>query len=84
VYGPDLVGFPLFGPQYYRRLFEDCGTEAEESVVVDESSERVEWVMEAGAFAILVSPGGPAPNVHCPVISSLAELPPLLQTLVAP
>ena len=83
LYGPDLVGLPLHGPQYYRRLFEDSGSEAEESVVVDDSSERLGWGMEAGAFAVLVSSGGPAPNVDCPIISSLAELPSLLQTLAA-
>ena len=81
LYGPDLVGLPFYGPQYYRRLFEDCDSEAKESVVVDESSERLDWVMEAGAFAVLVSSGGPAPNVDCPIISSLTELPSLLQTL---
>ena len=80
LYGPDLVGLPLHGSQYYRRLFEDSGSEAEESVVVDEDSERLVWVMEAGAFDVLVSSGGPVPNLHCPIIT---ELPSLLQTLDA-
>lgn len=83
LYGPDLVGLPLQGSRYYRRIFEDCGCEAEESVVVDESPERLDWVIEAGAVAVLVSPGGQAPNVDCPIISSLVELPALLQTLAA-
>lgn len=83
LYGPDLVGLPLQGPQYYRRLFEDSGSEAEKSVVVDDSLERAAWVMEAGAVAVLVSPSGLAPNVQGPIISSLAELPSLLQTLAA-
>ena len=84
LYGPDLVGLPLHGPQYYRRLLEDSGSEAKESVVVDDSSERLVWVMESGASAVLVSSGEPVPNVHCPIIPSLTDLPSLLITLDVP
>ena len=41
----------------------------------------VAWAIDAGASAVLVSRDGPASDVRCPVISSLAELPSLLQTL---
>ena len=81
LYGPDLVDLPVYGARYYLRLFEDSGCEAAESVVVDDRPERVAWAMDAGASAVLVSRDGPAANVRCPVISSLAELPSLLQTL---
>ena len=84
LYGPDLLGLPLYGPQYYQRLFEDSGTEADEAIVVDDSPERVPWVMDAGASAVLVVRDGPAPDVRCPVISSLAELPALLERLGSP
>ena len=80
LYGPNLLDLPLSGPQYYRRLFEDSGVEASEAVVVDDSPRRVDWVVDAGASAVLVSRGRPTSNVRCPVISSLAELPLLMNT----
>ena len=78
LYGPDLVDLPLHGPQYYRRLFEDSGTEAIKAVVVDDSPKRVAWAMDAGASAVLVSQHGSTPDVGCPVISTLVELPLLM------
>ena len=84
LYGPDLLNLPVQGPQYYEHLFQDSGTAAAEAVVVDDSPDRAAWAMYAGASAVLVSRDGPAPNVGCPVISSLAELPSLMGKMVAP
>ena len=79
LYGPDLLALPLYGPEYYRRLFEDSGTEAADAIVVDDKPERAGWAIDAGAFGVVVAADGAAPDVRCPVISSLAELPSLLQ-----
>ena len=84
LYGPDLVDLPFRGPQYYQRLFEESGAVAVESIVVDDSLQRAAWAMDAGASAVLVSRDHSASDVGCPVISSLAELPALIEAMARP
>ena len=81
LYGPDLVDLPLNGPQYYRRLFEDSGADPKESVVVDDSPQRVRWAIDAGASAVLVSKEEAVASPDYPVILGLLELPPPIDAI---
>src|SRR6266550_1340991 len=43
LYGADLVNTFKEGPQYYARLFADAGVQPEEVLVVDDSSDALDW-----------------------------------------
>lgn len=78
LYGPDLLDLLVHGPEYYEALFEDSSTEPAQAIVVDDSEDRVSWATDAGAVAFLVSHEGRARKSGVQKISSLAELPSLI------
>ena len=78
LYGPDLLDLPVQGPEYYEHLFQDSSTDAQQAIVVDDSEDRAGWATDAGALAVLVSNDGRSSKVGVHVISSLAELPSMI------
>jgi HAD superfamily hydrolase (TIGR01509 family) len=79
LYGADLVNTFKEGPQYYARLFADAGVQPEEVLVVDDSSDALDWAARLGARTILVS-ASPHPETGAtPRLGSLAELPAFLR-----
>ncbi len=81
LYGPDLINTFKNGPTYYERIFDDIGLPPSNAVVIDDSPRVLDWAAQTGARTILVSstldPGVGA--TWC--VSSLAELPKILQPL---
>ena len=80
LYGPDLVNVPKTGLRYYERVFEDAGVDPGTALVVDDKPEFVDHAASLGAQTVLVS-ATEAPLERWPCLSSLAELPALLDSL---
>ena len=81
LYGPDLVNVAKGSPLFYQRIFADAQVDPGRAVVVDDSPRAVAWASGCGATAVLVSSQRrAAPGAHA-VIGSLAELPPLMETI---
>ena len=81
LYGPDLVNTWKEGTLYYERIFADAGVAPSHALVVDDKVICVEWAIEAGAAAVQVAAGSPAPPGDYTVLSGLNELPTLLNRL---
>lgn len=81
LYGADLLNTFKEGPEYYRQLFADLQVAPADTLVVDDSPRALAWARSLGARTVLV---GSAENVGCDTMgmSSLAELPELLQRIV--
>lgn len=82
-YGPDLVDCAKEGPEFYRRIFEDCGIPAEQAVVVDDQMMCLEWAYEVGAKVIQSrireQPDPIGADIY---FESWSELPPIIETLM--
>ncbi len=75
LYGADLINTFKEGPEYYVRLFADVGVQPAEALVVDDSTEALEWAAGLGARTVLVS-SSPHPQTGVTShLGSLAELP---------
>jgi HAD superfamily hydrolase (TIGR01509 family) len=57
LYGPDLVGIPKAGPEYYRRMFVHALVQPQDALVLDDNAEACSWAEAAGARAMLVDHG---------------------------
>ncbi|OGO50916.1 MAG: hypothetical protein A2148_02135 [Chloroflexi bacterium RBG_16_68_14] len=79
LYGPDLVEAHKESPEFYARILADAGIEPAEALVVDDSPHALQRAAQAGAATVLVSGDAPAAAEPWMVISSLAELPALLE-----
>jgi phosphoglycolate phosphatase-like HAD superfamily hydrolase len=80
LYGPDLIDHAKSGTQYYQLIFSDAGVDPQRAVVVDNSVAALEQASQAGAIPVLVSPFS-LEQFPGHVISSLTQLPGLLETL---
>jgi HAD superfamily hydrolase (TIGR01509 family) len=84
LFGPDLVNAFKAGPVYYERAFDLAGLDPLRCLVVDDSPEALGWAAEAGARTILMDrEGTKRAGWDGSVISSLAELLPLLERIEA-
>ena len=82
LYGPDLIGTFKAGPEFYERLLADAGVSPAGALVLDDNPAALHWAAQAGARGVLVSPTQPPRDAQSPqTISSLAELPPLIERL---
>ncbi len=78
LYGADLLNTFKEGPEYYRQLFADLQVVPADTLVVDDRPDALAWARSFGARTVLVGPSaGVSSGTMC--ISSLAELPALLQ-----
>ncbi len=81
LYGPDLVDTFKDGPRFYERIFADAGVEARDALVVDDNATAAGWAARAGARTVLISAASPSSTDSTPCLSSLAELPALIERL---
>jgi HAD superfamily hydrolase (TIGR01509 family) len=82
LYGADLVDTFKEGPEYYARLFADAGVQPVEALVVDDSTDAIEWAARLGARTVLIS-SSPHPQTGVTShLGSLAELPAFLRQWV--
>ncbi len=81
LYGPDLVRALKGGRRFYERIFSDAGVDPKTALVVDDWLHAVEQAAEAGAHTVLVARRAPERAVPYRVISTLAELPAVIQEL---
>jgi HAD superfamily hydrolase (TIGR01509 family) len=82
LYGADLVDTFKEGPEYYARLFADAGVQPVEALVVDDSTDAIEWATRLGARTVLIS-SSPHPQTGVTShLGSLAELPAFLRQWV--
>ena len=58
LYGPDLVDFVKYGPEYYARVFAHAGVEPGSALVIESDAECCRWAIEAGGNALWVDPEG--------------------------
>ncbi len=82
LYGADLVNTFKEGPQYYARLFTDAGVQPEGALVVDDSTDALDWAARLGARTVLVSASPHPETGTTPRLESLAELPAFLRQWV--
>ncbi len=82
LYGADLVNTFKEGPQYYARLFADAGVQPEGALVVDDSTDTLDWAARLGARTVLVSASPHPETGTTPRLGSLAELPAFLRQWV--
>ncbi len=80
LYGSDLLKTFKEGPEYYTRLFTDLQIAPGDALIVDDSPRALRWASELGASTVCVGAARETGNgtMH---ISSLAELPTLLQQM---
>ena len=81
LYGPDLLDTFMDGPRFYQRIFADAGVEPRDALVVDDNANAVGWAAEAGAKTVLISTAPPFSTNPTLCLSSLAELPALIERL---
>jgi HAD superfamily hydrolase (TIGR01509 family) len=75
LYGSDLVNQGKYSVEYYRRVFNHAGVNAENALVVDDNLQNLAWAGSLGATTCLVSsslPNGTPPDF---VVSDLGDLP---------
>jgi HAD superfamily hydrolase (TIGR01509 family) len=77
LYGPDLVNAHKDSPDYYPRLFADCGVAPARALVVDDSPAAVARARAAGARALLMDRR--AAKCDGETITNLSQLLTLLQ-----
>ena len=58
LYGPDLVDYVKYGPEFYARIFAHAGVQSENALVIESDNECCRWAIEAGANAIWIDPQG--------------------------
>jgi HAD superfamily hydrolase (TIGR01509 family) len=81
LYGPDLVSTLKGGPEYYARIFADAGVAPADALVIDDSPDVADWVVQAGARLVLVgSAAGPQTKALL-TIDRLADLPNVIEHL---
>jgi phosphoglycolate phosphatase-like HAD superfamily hydrolase len=51
-FGPDLVDCAKEGPEFYERIFAECGVRASDAVVVDDWPPAIAWALQTGAAVI--------------------------------
>jgi HAD superfamily hydrolase (TIGR01509 family) len=81
LYGPDLIDTFKNGSDYYERLFADAGVPPANALVLDDGPQAVMWARRAGASAILVGRASSELDSLAPQITSLAELPEIIQDI---
>jgi len=81
LYGPDLIDTFKEGPQFYERIFADSGITPAEALVVDDSPYAIAWAAQTGVHTLLVAEEASAEAKAGLRISSLAQLPEILQQL---
>ncbi|MEO8972240.1 MAG: hypothetical protein ABI406_11655 [Ktedonobacteraceae bacterium] len=79
--GSDLLQLFKEVPEYYSRLFADLQIAPAEALIVDDSIGALSWTSELGANTVCVGAARETSNGTMS-ISSLAELPTLLQQMV--
>src|SRR6266700_2040447 len=79
LYGADLVNTFKEGPEYYAHLFADVGVQPAEALVVDDSTDALDWAARLGARTILVSSSLRPVAGAILRLRSLSELPDFLQ-----
>jgi HAD superfamily hydrolase (TIGR01509 family) len=82
LYGADLINTFKEGPQYYERLFADAGVQPEKALVVDDSTDALDWAARLGARTILIGSSPHPETGTTPRLESLAELPAFLRQWV--
>jgi phosphoglycolate phosphatase-like HAD superfamily hydrolase len=83
LYGPDVIDTPKEQDHYYSRIFAHAGVEPTMALVVDDSEQALDAAAVAGASTLLVARNGrPASRRHR-TAANLAELPGLLQSVLA-
>lgn len=78
-YGADLINTFKEGPEYYERIFTHLDIGPTEALVVDDSSDAIDWAAQIGARIVLVSTSSHSGSGLTARIESLAELPAFLQ-----
>jgi phosphoglycolate phosphatase-like HAD superfamily hydrolase len=79
LFGPDLVDCAKEGPEFYQRLFAECGIRPAQAVVVDDQALCLDWAEEVGARVIqaCLKPDSPEPEFPF-VLTRFTDLPPLI------
>ena len=55
LYGLDLIDTFKEGPEYYERIFADCGVSPTDALVIDDSPQAINWAAQLGARTLLVN-----------------------------
>ena len=79
LYGPDLVSTLKEHPEFHRRIFADAGVAPADTLVVDDSPQRLRRAAEAGAATVLISAETTRSGGTHTTIVSLADLPSVLK-----
>lgn len=58
LYGPDLVDYVKYGPEYYERVFAHAGVQPRNALVIESDKECCRWAIESGANAVWIDPQG--------------------------
>lgn len=81
LYGPDLIDTFKNGPHFYERIFADAGVAPHTALVVDDNATAAGWAAQTGAKTVLIS-AAPLAHSHPMLwLSSLTELPALIERL---
>ena len=79
LYGPDLMRTLKERPEFYDQIFADAGVEPADTLVVDDSPQRLRRAAEAGAVTVLISAETTRSGGTHTTIVSLADLPSVLK-----
>jgi len=81
-YGPDLINTAKASILFYERMFNDCGVNAREAMVIDDSIEMLSWAEEMESTIVHVTNFSKCTNTSCQHhINQLNELPVLISKL---
>ncbi len=83
IYGPDVIDCAKESPEFFALIFKHAGVLPDDSIVVDDKPEALQWAQQAGAKTIHVRIASPEESVNVPgvigTISRLSDLPPLIK-----